>query len=69
MPDGVRKERTMRIKMLDSESTYVEGKAGHYRAHQEYDLPDEVARAWIEKRIAEPVAATKKPTKQEVKGD
>lgn len=57
----------MRIKMLDSESTRVEGKAGHYIAGQEYDLPDDVARAWIDKRIAEPVAV-KRATKRE-KGD
>lgn len=49
----------MRVKMLDSEGTRVEGKAGHYRAGKEYDLPDDVALAWIEKRIAEPVAAKK----------
>lgn len=58
----------MRIRMLDSEGTHVNGKAGFYRAGQEYDLPDHVARAWIEKRIAEPVVATKQTTKQ-VKGD
>ena len=43
----------MRIKMLDSEGTRVEGKAGHYLAGQEYELPDKIARAWILKRIAE----------------
>ena len=49
----------MRIKMLDSESTKVEGKAGHYLAGREYDLPDNIAQAWITKRIA--VKATKAP--------
>lgn len=57
----------MRIKMLDSESTRVEGKAGHYIAGREYDLPDKIALAWIDKRIAEPVAV-KRTTKRE-KGD
>lgn len=57
----------MRIKMLDSESTRVEGKAGHYIAGREYDLPEKIARAWILKRIAEPVAV-KRITKRE-KGD
>lgn len=57
----------MRIKMLDSESTRVEGrKAFHYLAGREYDLPDKTARAWIDKRIAEKVRP--KP-KQEKKGD
>ncbi len=54
----------MRIKMLDSESTRIKGgRAFHFLAHHEYDLPDDIARAWIVKRIAEPVSA-KKPTKQ-----
>lgn len=57
----------MRIKMLDSESTKVEGKAGHYIAGREYDLPDKIALAWIDKRIAERVAV-KRTTKRE-KGD
>lgn len=57
----------MRIKMLDSEGTHVEGKAGFYRAGLEYDLPDDVARAWIDKRIAESVVV-KRTTKRE-KGD
>lgn len=50
----------MRIKMLDSESTRVEGgRAFHFLAGHEYDLPDKTARAWIDKRIAEPVSAPK----------
>ncbi len=49
----------MRIKMLDSEGTRVHGVAGHYRKGLEYDLPDDVALAWIDKRIAEPVAEKK----------
>ena len=57
----------MRIRMLDSESTFVEGKAGHYIGGREYDLPDEIARAWIDKRIAERVVV-KRITKRE-KGD
>ena len=57
----------MRIKMLDSESTRVEGKAGHYIAGHEYDLPDKIARAWIDKKIAEQVFV-KRATKRE-KGD
>ena len=58
----------MRIKMLHSESTRVEGRAGHYIGGREYDLPDKIARAWIDKRIAEPVAAVKRTTKRE-RGD
>ena len=57
----------MRIMMLDSESTKVEGKAGHYMAGRVYDLPDKIAQAWITKRIAEPVrseSATKKPKRK-----
>ena len=58
----------MQIRMLDSESTRVEGKAGHYLAGHTYDLPDKIARAWILKRIAEPAPAeTSKPNK--VKGE
>lgn len=57
----------MRIRMLDSEGTRVEGKAGHYRKGLEYDLPDDIAKAWIEKRIAESVTA--KTQTKEVKGD
>lgn len=57
----------MRIRMLNSESTFVEGKAGHYIGGREYDLPDEIARAWIDKRIAERVVV-KRITKRE-KGD
>ena len=57
----------MRIKMLDSESTKVEGRAFHFLAGQEYDLPDHIAEAWITKRIAE--KATKRPTTKQVKGD
>lgn len=56
----------MRIKMLDSESTRVEGrKAFHFLAGQEYDLPDHIATAWITKRLAVAVP-TPKPKK---KGD
>ncbi len=58
----------MRIRMLNSESTRVEGKAGHYSGGREYDLPDEIARAWIDKRIAEPVAAPKRTTTKTVRG-
>ncbi len=54
----------MRIRMLHSESTRVEGKAGHYIGGREYDLPDEIARAWIDKRIAETVTAPKRTTKR-----
>ena len=57
----------MRIKMLDSESTRVEGRAFHFLAGREYDLPDNIARAWITKRIAEKV--TKRPTTKREKGD
>ena len=57
----------MRIKMLDSESTHVEGKARHYRGGQEYELPDDVARAWIDKKIAELVR--EKVTTKKMKGD
>ena len=57
---------TTRVRMLDSEGTRVEGKAGHYRKGLEYDLPDAVAEAWIDKRIAEPVAAK---TRTKKKGD
>ena len=55
----------MRIKMLSSESTRIEGKAGHYMGGREYDLPDKIALAWIDKRIAEPVAAKKQTKKGE----
>ena len=55
----------MRIKMLDSESTKVEGRAFHFLAHREYDLPDHIAEAWITKRLAVAVL-TPKPKK---KGD
>lgn len=58
----------MRIRMLDSEGTRVEGKAGHYRKGLEYELPDDIAKAWIEKRIAELAPAIKRTTKQ-VKGE
>ena len=57
----------MRIKMLDSEGTRVEGKAGHYLAGQEYELPDKIALAWIDKRIAELVR--EKVTTKKMKGD
>ena len=59
----------MKIKMLDSESTHVQGKAGHYYGGREYDLPDNVARAWIEKRIAELVVVPRTTTPKKVKGD
>lgn len=59
----------MRIKMLDSESTRVEGKAGHYYKGREYDLPDKIALAWVDKRIAEHVTASAKTTPKKVKGD
>ena len=53
----------MKIRMLDSESTRVEGVASHYLCGREYDLPEKIARAWITKRLAEPVTAesSKKP--------
>ena len=57
MGNSAVKKSTTRILMLDSESTRVEGKAGHYLAGREYDLPDKIARAWILKRIAAPAPA------------
>lgn len=55
----------MKIRMLDSESTRVEGVAFHYLCGREYDLPEKIARVWITKRLAEPVEGSKKPQKKE----
>lgn len=59
----------MRIKMLDSESTRVGGKAFHFLCGREYDLPDDIAEAWVTKRIAEKVVKPRKITTKQEKGD
>ena len=61
----------MRVTMNTSESTLIEGKARHCLGGREYDVPDNVGRAWIAKKIAVPVAvpSAEKITPTKVKGE
>lgn len=63
----------MRVIMNTSESTLINGKAMHCLGGREYDVPDNVGRAWIAKKIAVPATIAlpvpEKITPTKVKGE
>lgn len=54
--------KSVKVRMLDSETDRHTGAAVHYRAGQTYDVPQRIADAWLRIGLAERVKKTKKAT-------
>lgn len=48
----------MKLRMLDSESTRIDGKAHHFIKGQEYEIPNALGEVWVQQGLAETVGAT-----------